>query len=1240
MRQHPLSIKYWKSIAINDYTIKLMKKFEHPTDNSIFKKNLCINTWAKWALITVFIALVHLPETGFAQTGGLTLNYQDSSLENVLREIERKTSYEFIYSPDDFNLGRKITLQSNDESIESILDKIFKGTDVTYVILDDQIVLKKNGEGTSVGPRKALQRNIKGSIKDEAGLPLSGVAIIVTGEERGTFSDFDGNFEIQAKEGDILLFKYLGFGDVEIVVTEEDTYEVTLKESSFQLQGVELVSNGYQQISKERVTGSFEKVDEKILGAKVAQDVLSKIEGEVAGLLFDGSGFRNGGNETRITIRGSNTFQGDQAPLIVVDGFPLEGEPTRGPDEPDFGFINTSTVNPNDIESISVLRDAAAASIWGIRAANGVIVITTKKGRKNQKLTTRASFNTSITNEVDYTSSPFPGSRDQIDVIREILEVTGNDRFGVANLPDGTFREGNLRELNPAVEVLLLQRRGDISAVEAASRLEALESRDFRREVRLLTRPQIFNQYNFGISGGGENYSFNTSLLYNTNANTVIGDDATQIVINTGGIFNFSDKLKVRSNINYTRSKANIGFAGADAATLINQESLLSRIVDDNGNRVPMQGLAGVQALAPASQVGSDLALAQGFPYPLTFNTLDEIDNNNNVNRSNNIRLQAALDYNISEDLTATASYQYEMNQARNQQVFNENTFVVRSLVTQFAQLDETTGRPTDFAIPLGGFLDVNTQESRSFTGRLQLNYDKTFKDGLHSLTALAGYEIRRTVLESNTVNRVFGFDERTLLGIPVDLTTTFPLAIDDNGGSELIPNRSPNGSGLLFEENRFLSYYANAAYTFNNTYTLTGSIRLDDTNLFGASDEFRNIPLFSVGARWNLLQDFFYDSGVVNGLNLSASFGRTGNVARGSTPFLVGNIAQEMNLFNNRSAVIASPPNPFLRLERTSSFNLGLDFDFFTSNRVSGSVEYYRNESTDLLANLAVNSTLGMNNNTQNVGALTNEGVNAVLSVVAIDTEDFKYTTTGNFSFNVNTVTKSDVNPNDVNNLLGGGILEGFDRNTIFSLNYAGLDFEGAPQYVAADNTITDFTDRPLQAEDLIDSGTTVPRFFGSWINEFSYKNLTLRTLTTFRADYVFRADPESGLIFDPGTVVQSPTLNAGRGAAQRWRRPGDENLTRVPRIPTLEEVFEDRFNLFPFADDHIARADHIRLNQVILSYAFPEKFLKNTGLQSLNIGLQADNVAVWNFNRFDVDPEAFIERPLTLSLQISTSF
>ncbi|MFS4467853.1 SusC/RagA family TonB-linked outer membrane protein [Maribacter sp. 2210JD10-5] len=1173
--------------------------------------------------ITYFLFLASLLQvhaSAYSQGKKISLELENVALETVFDQIEELTDFRFLYNNDYVNLSRKVSISADEQQLKSVLRKVFKGTDVDFIIVDKQVVLKlksqKEDDGTTLTQSKP-QREVNGIVFDEDGIPLAGVSVLIKDTQRGVATNFDGEFAIAAREGETLLFSYLGFLDFEVLVDDADFYEIEMISSALQLEGVELLSTGYQKISKERATGSFAQVDEEILDAKIEQNILSKIISEVPGLVTDANG--------SLIIRGLSSINPENtAPLIVIDGFPVE--------------TSISSINPNEVKSISVLKDAAAASIWGIRAANGVISIVTKNGNRNNKLQIEVSQNTAVTPKLDIFSSSLGSPATQLAYQSAVYENGG--AFNTGNLFSGELDLNSFSPLNPIIETLLLQERGDISAEESQTRLAALENLDARREyAKFILRPTRWQQSNLAFSGGSENHDFRASATHNRNEGGTVADQDDQFIINFTNRLDITDKLKARASINFSESDIDFGpdETSDNIAPLSDRTGVVgflsnipinSRLVDDNGNYVP-------SVLGSSAQT-SQLALNRGFAYPWTYNTKQEFDNANNNVQSTELRLQAGLDYEIIPALTASLSYQYEWSQDNARNLYNENTFATRNRVNLFTTLDESLNATAN-PIPRGSILDLGATTSRAETFRAQLNYDALYNEGLHQLTAIAGYEVRKTVLESNT-DRKYGYDDQSLVSIRPDFTTPFPLPLSQEVDRQsLIPDNSTIG----FIENRFLSYYANAAYTFDGRYTLSASTRLDDTNLFGASDKFRNIPLYSVGLKWNLGNEGFFDPETISSLQLRATYGINGNVDRNTSPFLQAAILRGDLPFNNIASFIRTVPNPELRLEKTRTLNLGIDFGFF-NERISGSVEYYKKNSEDLLANRSFNPTLGIVGALSNIGKLTNEGVDANIALKLVDADVFNFTTSANFGLNTNTLTQVDVVNNSVFDFVNGqSNVVGNPLQSVYSFNFAGLDRNGAPQFLNENNEIVDFRTDITNVDALINEGTLVPRYYGSWINDIRYGNFALRVLTTFKAGHVFWYGDDFGGYFPSYVPSGFQSANVPEDFNARWQQRGDENTTDIPAFPNFSDSFAVGYENLKKSDKFYDSAAHIRLSQINLRYTFSQFLTKKLAMKSLQIGLQADNVAVWDFNRWNVDPENFfIGQQPTFTLNLNASF
>ena len=420
----------------------------------------------------------------------------------------------------------------------------------------------------------------------------------------------------------------------------------------------------------------------------------------------------------------------------------------------------------------------------------------------------------------------------------------------------GNLSPNTLVRINPVNAVFLRLQNGQISQEQADREIARLSQFDVRDEIsRLLLRPQTWNQQNLSIRGGAEHHNYSASITYNGNQEEFIKVKSDQIVANVANGFDLTPKLSANTSINFSYTKEHLSFVDPKAfpfdsdnsiQNLLSVIPLSDRILDDNGNYVPM--------VSGANPNASQDALALGYPYPWTFNLKQEFDNLNSHSNETDLRIQAALRYQLFPWLRLSSSYQYEWSAEDERTLSNENSYLVRNRINTFAQTD-SDGNVTSLPIPRGSIADLVTGKFRTHTFRSQLDFNGIYgSDDQHQIDAILGYEARKLIFESQS-NRLYGFNDETLVNINPDYQTLFSSPFL-GFGAERIP--APDFP-VTYSEDRFLSYYANVAYSYLDRYVITGSTRLDDTNLFGASKKYRNVPLYSVGLKWDISGEPFF---------------------------------------------------------------------------------------------------------------------------------------------------------------------------------------------------------------------------------------------------------------------------------------------------------------------------------------------------------------------------------------------
>lgn len=1039
---------------------------------------------------------------------------------------------------------------------------------------------------------------VKGEVVDSLKRPLQGVTVRVKGSDMQTTTNQNGHYEIlQVPQGSRILFSLIGYETLEMLA--RDTMVNALLHLKYRvLNEVEIVSTGYQSLPKDRATGSFSSIGQDKLGLKVAHNLRDKLEGELSGLLFDAST-----EGTELTIRGRSTIYAEAAPLIVVDGFPI----TQG----------LESINPNDVDNITVLKDAAAASIWGIRAANGVIVVTTKKGAKHDKPVVEFSTNQSITPRVSLSRLRWAPTSSLLAFEKH---VTGN--YDISFPTAGTpyiYTKGLLTYME--------LKEGLITQGEADAIISGLSQVDVRDELdRLFRQNALWSQYNLAIGATGNRHTYRTSVAYDANRAELRGDKSRRVLANLQSSVNINPALRLDNHINLLfDSRTKNGVNGLDML------SQYERILDENGNYLPTTRFGDIYKPI------RDEFVAQGWPYPWDFNLKQEYDNKNDRTNQVQLRAQTALNYRITNYLSATASYQYEWEQQKQTILSNEHSYQVRSMVNDYTTYDSSTGQLVS-AIPKGSFLQEVFENKKNHTLRLQLNLDESFANGDHNIVAIAGYEARQELREGTDLTR-YGYDPQSLTFANIQYGRTFKKT---PSGQEAIPDPT----SFTFNEDRFISYYVNGSYAFKKRYTLSGSIRLDDTNLFGSSSKYRNVPLYSIGARWDIHQEEFFDeSSVLSQLSLRVTQGSNGNVHKGTSPFL--QIATERDTeVGILSGAISSIKNPLLRLERTVVNNVGIDFGLF-NNRLTGSVEYYNRRSRDLLSTVTFPGILGFSSALVNAGKMENQGIDLSLNAELLRGQKFSYTTTLYFSYNKNRVTAVEFQDNTYSRLYDGIPIQGLPLRYIYSYRYAGLDAAGQAQaynehgqivnaFFQVQNNTGEWVPFSFNPEALIYGGTITPRYYGSWVNHFVYKRAFLRILTTYKLGHVFRYR-------DIWTPFGSPSrYYLHEDFDRRWKQPGDEKVTDIPRLLNgLNDEAGNSVDFYSAGNQLVDNASHIRIKEVIVGYHLENRLLNKYGVRSLGLSFQAQNLAVLTFNSKRRDPEnELLPQPPTYTFNLNVYF
>lgn len=1141
----------------------------------------------KLTAIILLAVCLQASATGFSQT--ISFKGENVPLKQFFSAIEKQSAYIFFYKTGLLDNTKPITLNVKDIAIEAAVKEALRNQPLDYVIEDKTILIKAKAPvkieddiitGTLLLP-------IRGTVKDADGRPLAGASISVKGSKEAVISNEKGNFEINAKEGDVLVISYVGFERQELKVGKEGTISFVLKNKIVNIDSVTIISTGYEKISKERFVGSYAQLDSANFHRRVGMGIIERLDGTVPGVLFD----KKGGFP--IQIRGISTIGASSRsePLVVIDNFPILDV-----------SVQVENLNPNDVESITVLKDAAATSIWGAQAGNGVIVITTKRGKYNQRFQLSASSNVTVEEKPDLYYYPKISSSDAIN-IEEFLFSKG---FYDANINNNTNRP----VISQVVEILARRRANLLTDADTAAQIGALRQHDVRSDLnKYVYREAIRQQHYMGFNGGNNVLAYQFSFGYNHSLNNIQGSKPDgQYTITTNTSFRPVKNLDIQAGINFTQNI--VKSVGLPFSSF----SPYASLVDANGN-----------ALAVPNQYRQGYIDTAGGGKLLDWNyrPLDEIRLTDATTNSKAINLNLNVGYKLTSWLQANISYQYNNLLSASRNYKSLQVYETRDLINQYTNFNQTNDN-LRYPVPKGGILNVFNSLFKSYFTRGTLNFNKSF--GIdHQLTALLGGEINNAAGGYSTSQRFYGYND--LVGtyrMNVDYNTFFARPYPKGSLSATIP-LSANYTEQ--DSRRLVSVLGNISYTYKSRYNFYASARRDGANVFGVNTNNKWKPLWSAGAGWDVSKESFYHVSWMPFFKLRASYGYTGNVARnnvaGILTIRIGGPDIYSNLpFNS----ISDAPNKNLRWEQVRIINAGADFGLF-QNRLSGSLEVFMKRSTDVITGFPLAPTSGVNSIPSNAGDLKATGFELNLNAVNIK-GPIEWSSNFSLSYAKTVVAKIyNVSGYAASDFITYGLNAATGRIAfgLSSYRWAGLDPNTGDPQGYLDGQVSKNYQRIFSdsIQNQVFNGSALPLYSGFLRNNFSWKGFTLSANITGRFKYYFR-EPALELSY---TSASNP--NGVMYAAdyyQRWQKPGDEAFTNIPSMPyPVGTNVSARNTFYSSSEILVKRADNIRLQDVRLSYQWYNKKAKNILFKSVQFFFYPNNLnlILWRAEDSQYDPD-----------------
>ena len=1181
-----------------------------------YSQNLCVRSGytfkirvlMKLSLLLTCMAVFAVSANSLAQK--ISISAKNAPLLEVLNKISQQSDYDFVLVQEVRNLAKPVTADFKNSNISTVLASIFANQPLGYSLKDKSIVIFKKEQTAQQTIQSRI--SIQGYVTDAQDKPLLGASIRVKGQRQATFTDLDGLFLLENIEADATLsISYLGYVTQELKA-KADMGRIALQPKADALDAVSVVVNtGYQRLSKERSAGSYAKPDMQVVHERSSSmNILQRLDGLVPGLVVNNSPTAAG---NPFLIRGLSTINANRSPLFVVDGIVI---------------ADVSLINPNDVSDVTVLKDATAASIWGARATNGVIVITTKNGEANRGIKISYDGFINLKGRPAFDDFPTLNSAQYIQAAQETFDPI-NWPYSTASLHNTNSKRVGIA---PDKQILYDMHRGVLSAANGQMKLDSLAAINNQDQIKnIWYRPAFTTNHNLAVSGGSGWHSFYSSLGYTKDQYAEKGSSRDRYKVNVRQDFYFGKHVKAYlvNDITNTNSKSN-------RSVLVDNRFLPYQLFEDaDGNSISMPYMGNVSEETRAfAERRSKISLDYD---PIKDQYTGDFSSN-----ALNTRSVFGLTVNLTPFLRLEGVYGYNTDNGK-AYTYDDNTRYANRF-----QLVTFTYAPTDNSIPkyylpeTGGTYSVASHVQRSWTIRNQLVLDKSWNGGLHQLSALAGYEALDQFAQSNN-SIAYGFNRKLLRAPSLDYATL----ISPGYKNTVLPNNATSSmlnvnAQSLFSETernyRFVSYYSNLGYTYNKRYSINASLRNDQSNLFGKSKAAQGKSVWSVGAKWTLSQeDFFAElKDKVSDFSLRATYGLTGNSPIPGSSASEDILTPLLNprLPNGMGLMISTPGNPSLTWESTKTLNLGLDFAL-ANQRFSGSIDYYSKQTSNLLGAMDINPLSGFTTLTGNLGDISNKGVELALNSANVESKDWAWRTQLTLSYNKNEVKKIQVAKNVTTGYdkINQSYMPGYAAFTLFAYDYVGLDNLGDPLVRLADGTITK-VNAEVMAADLLYKGTMQQPWSAGLFNNLQYKNFNLNVGLVFHLGHVLLRDVNSLYTSEAGNAYISAgsftTGNFHSEFADRWKKPGDEVNTMIPSFVSSAAENETRRDVrhYTLGANNVMNASFIKVRDIMLRYNLPESFLKHAHISRVSLHAQVSNLMLWKANNANIDPEFNITR------------
>ncbi|MFB6454122.1 SusC/RagA family TonB-linked outer membrane protein [Chitinophaga sp. Hz27] len=1098
-------------------------------------------------------------------------------LSTVLKDIRTITNVRFTYNMDQVRKAPLVTVNQQNVTLRELLQRVLANSGLSFTEYFRGVMIMP--EKAKVVQTGVLGFPIRGQVQTTDGSSLAGATVQIVGTGEGSVTMQDGLFSMIMHDHQQLRISMLGMKTVVRIITaaDRDVDLLVIRLDTATREIGEVVVNGYQKIDARMSTAAVFKLSAAEVLQPGEPSIDRMLQGKVPGLMvMNNSGGVNG--RPTIRMRGTTTLVGNASPLWVIDDVvrpdPVDISATQlnnvvsDAQTGNFSMIGNaiSGLNPYDIESITFLKDAAATAIYGVRAANGVIVVTTKRGKAGP---VQLSYNTSLSfrQRPSYNNLNLMDSKERVQLSRYLYDA-GVLLANTTGLQAGLSYEGLLK-------ALFSRQITEADFKKGVTKLETNNTDWFK----VLFDNAFSMNHSLSISGGSGKTSYYGSLYFSSN----------------------------RGSANLDRNK---GFGGS---LTIHSEASKRLALEFNvsGNYAQQQGyfpgvnplgyaLSTSRALDPTTVypvVVSDIPI-EPLPPPITFNMRNELAQTENNSSIRSLTIRAGLTYKIAKGLSFEHVSSAITNTIESMAAAYEGSQYISTMRGWDLDFQPNDAQVNRSKIAYGGIANLGNQNTLALNMRNKLDYNASLFNNRDQFIVAIGNEINSSQLKGQSSVEPGYFPDRGMNFYPT-LQSILQLS----------------SYSLTKTVNNTLSMFAFATYSFNKKYIVSATLRTDGNNRFGQYSNAKFLPNFGLSGRWSVGNErWLQTSRIISGLDFRATYGSQGNVVSSVGPELIASYPSsgQINLVTGVPLLgIKSLPYPNLRWEKTYQWNFGIDLSLF-DRRINLTTDYYRKLTKDVIITRALPAEYGIGSMLKNGGRLTNQGVELTLDIAVIRQKNVGLSVRFVNSKNFNEIGPNDFQPYYSDFLNGTAYIPGRAVSGFYSFKYAGLSAtNGLPTFSKlSDKTLTD---DPTSY--LVYSGQLQPVINGSFSPSFRYRNVSVTAELFYALGSHKRLNPLSTRGRSQAGVPD-PFVNVSKDWINRWKKPGDEKYTDIPAIvdyttSTLIGTFPvDVYSIYNQSDFRVVNNSFVRCRNLSINYTCPPQLIKGSGIKGLTAGLFVSNL------------------------------